>query len=96
MQPGRTVAGVISIKHVYEIAKYKLDDINCAHMDIKEMCIKVINSANRAGIKIVKHDIDPVELKEFLDERANIEKLELQELLDKKSAKMMRAAKKAA
>jgi large subunit ribosomal protein L11 len=92
MQPGHNVAGVISVKHVYEIAKYKLDDINCAHMNIKEMCIRVINAANRAGIKVVKHDLDPVELKEFLDERANIEKKELQELLEKKAAKMMRAS----
>ena len=90
MQPGRQVAGVVSIKHIYEIAKYKLDDINCAHMSLKEMCIKVINSANRAGIKVVKHDLNPDELKEFMEGRANLEKKELQELAEKKAAKMMR------
>ena len=95
MQPGRKVAGVVSIKHVYEIAKFKLEDINCAHMSLKEMCIKVINSANRAGIKVVKHDLDPVEMDEFLRQRQEIEKQELQELAEKRAAKMMRAAKKA-
>ena len=92
MQPGKNINGVVSIKHVYEIAKYKLNDINCAHMDIKEMCIKVINTANRCGIKVVKHDLDPDELNEFFEERKEIEKKEMQELAEKKAAKMMRAA----
>lgn len=96
MEPGRKVAGVVSIKHVYEIAKFKLEDINCAHMSLKEMCIKVINSANRAGIKVVKHDLDPVELKEFLEQREELEKQELKELTDKRAAKLMRSANAAA
>lgn len=96
MLPGQKVAGVLSIKHVYEIAKFKLEDVNCAHMSLKEMCIKVLNSANRAGIKVVKHDLDSAELEEFLNQRQEIEKQELQELADKRAAKMMRAAKKAA
>ncbi len=96
MQPGRGVAGVISVKHVYEIAKYKLDDINCAHMSLEQMCISVVNTANRAGIKILPHDLSPDELREFLDARKQIEKKELQELAEKKAAKMMRAAPAAA
>jgi len=91
MEPGHKVAGVVSIKHVYEIAKFKITDINCAHMDLKQMCIKVLNSANRTGIKVVKHDLDPSELKEFLDARKKVEESELKLLTEKKAAKMMRA-----
>lgn len=91
MEPGRKVAGVISLKHVYEIAKFKIEDINCAHMSLKELCIKVINSANRAGIKVVKHDLDPVELDEFLSKREEIAKEELKELSEKRAAKLMRS-----
>lgn len=96
MEPGRKVAGVISVKHVYEIAKFKHEDINCAHLNIKEMCIKVINSANRAGIKVVKHDLNPNELEEFLREREAIEKQELKDLTEKRAAKLMRSTAAAA
>lgn len=92
MQPGRSVSGIISLKHVYEIANFKIKDINCAHLDLKEMCVRVLNTASRCGIKVVKHDIDPEELAEFLDKRKELEKKELQELSEKKAAKMMRAA----
>jgi large subunit ribosomal protein L11 len=96
MEPGNKVAGIVSIKHVYEIAKFKLQDINCAHLSLKEMCIKIINSANRAGIKVVKEDINPAELKEFLEKRRMIEEAEKQELVEKKAAKAMRASAAAA
>jgi large subunit ribosomal protein L11 len=96
MEPGKKVSGIVSIKHVYEIANFKLKDINCAHLSLKEMCIKVINTANRAGIKVVKEDINPGELKEFLDKRRLIEEAEKAELVEKKAAKAMRASAAAA
>ena len=57
MEPGRKVAGVISIKHVYEIAKFKNEDINCESFSLKEMCINVLKVCHRAGIKVVPHDL---------------------------------------
>jgi large subunit ribosomal protein L11 len=96
MEPSKKVAGIVSIKHIYEIANYKIQDINCAHMDLKEMCIKVLNTANLAGIRVVKHDLDPKELAEFLAKRKEIEKQELEELAQKRTAKLMRAATAAA
>lgn len=62
MEPGHKVAGVISLKHVYEIAKFKNDDINCAGFTIKEMCINVLKAANRAGVKVVPHDLGSLKL----------------------------------
>jgi large subunit ribosomal protein L11 len=90
MAGGHITSGIVSLKHIYEIAKFKQQDINCAHMDLREMCIKVINSANRAGIKVVKHDIDPSEMKEFLEKRRLIEEAEKKDLADRKAAKQMR------
>lgn len=96
MEPGNKIAGIVSLKHVYEIAKFKIDDINCAHFDMKQMCINVLNSANRCGIKVVKNDIDPIELGEFLEERNKINQKELSEIAEKRAAKMMRSAAAAA
>merc|ERR1712127_454265 len=95
MQPGRQVAGIVNLKHIYEIAKYKHTDNNFQHLSLKEVCIKVINSANRSGIQVVKHDLDPTELREFLNLRMKLEEEEKGEIAAKKAAKSMRAAKAA-
>ena len=92
MEAGHKVCGVITLKHVFEIAKFKLDEINCSHKSLKEMCISVINTANRNGIKIVKGDLNPNELKEFLDKRALANEEELKNIAERKAAKLMRAA----
>jgi large subunit ribosomal protein L11 len=86
------IAGILSIKHIYEIAKFKNEDINCAHLSIKQMCIKVIDAANSCGIKIVKHDLDPKELKEFLEERKEQTQKEIESIAEKRAAKLMRTA----
>lgn len=95
-EPGHKYAGVVSIKHVYEIAKFKIDEINCAHFTMREMCINVLNAAKRCGIKVVKHDLDSDELGEFLEERAKVNQKELEEVAQRRAAKMMRTAAAAA
>ena len=57
MEPGRKIAGVISIKHVYAIAKYKNEDINCAAFSMEEMCINILKACHRSGIKVVHSDL---------------------------------------
>lgn len=96
MEPGNKIAGVVSLKHVYEIAKFKSDEINCASRTLKQLCISVINTANMMGIKIVKDDIDYVELAEFLEKRNLINEEEIKTIAEKKAAKLMRAANIAA
>lgn len=96
MHCGKEVAGFITLKHVYEIANHKLDDINCAGYTLQQMCINVINVARMAGIKVLKHDIDPAELDEFLKRRDEINKQQRTELAEKRAAKLMRAANAAA
>jgi large subunit ribosomal protein L11 len=96
MEPGHKIGGIITLKHVYEIAKYKSEDLKYAHYSIQQMCVRVISTASRMGIKVVKHDLDPKELGEFLTERASVEKAELAEIAEKRAAKMMRASAAAA
>ena len=96
MNSGKDVAGFITLKHVYEIAKYKIDDINCAHYSLERMCINVLNVARQCGVKVVKGDLDPEELGEFLKARQEVVKKELAELVEKRQAKMMRASNAAA
>lgn len=96
MEPGHKVGGVISLKHVYEIAKFKQEDINCSHFSLEEMCVKIIASAYRSGIKVVKEDLEPTELEEFLQARAKAQENELKDIAEKRAAKLMRAANLAA
>lgn len=96
MHCGKDTAGFITLKHVYEIAKYKLDDINCAHYSLERMCINVLNSARQCGVKVLKTDIDPEELREFLKAREEVIKKEKADLAEKRAAKMMRASNVAA
>ena len=96
MNSSKDVAGFITLKHVYEIAKYKLTEINCANYSIQQMCINVIKTAKTCGVKVVKHDLDTNELSEFLKQRQEIVDKEKNELLEKRAAKMMRAANIAA
>jgi large subunit ribosomal protein L11 len=50
-KPGAEITGTVSIKHIYEIAKIKLRDVDASE---KEMCKVVAGSARSLGIKIVR------------------------------------------
>lgn len=50
-KPGAEVTGTISIKHVYEIAKIKMKDVDVTE---KEMCKVVAGSARSLGLRIVR------------------------------------------
>jgi hypothetical protein len=63
---------------------------------MEQMCIRVINTALMCGVKVLKHDLDPVELGEFLQKREEINKKERAEIAEKRAAKLMRAANAAA
>ena len=50
----------------------------------------LVETCRTLGIEVQKEDIDPVEYKEFLDQRREIVAKQLQEWADKKAAKMLR------
>lgn len=71
--PGKEKAGQISLKHVYEIAKIKINDPPNLGMTLEEMCKCVIGTAHSCGIEIVqKMDVEEYE-KFLLRRKAKLE-----------------------
>ncbi|XP_015171222.1 PREDICTED: 39S ribosomal protein L11, mitochondrial [Polistes dominula] len=62
------IAGKITLKHLYEIAKIKSEDPPLALMSLQQICIMIVGIARTVGIQIVR-EIDPKEYEEFLKER---------------------------
>lgn len=96
MLPQQEFAGVVTLKHIYEIAKFKIEEENCAHITLETLCCKVLDTARSIGIKVVKDDLDPNDLKQFLEERKQITEQQLKEIQEKRTAKLMRASNTAA
>ena len=92
MLPGREIAGIITLKHVFEIAKFIHDQNAFAHEDLQHVCMSVVKKARKAGIKVIKEDLNPEEYKKFLAERKILEDVQMKEIAEKRAAKLMRAA----
>jgi large subunit ribosomal protein L11 len=86
---GTEVAGKITLKHIYEIAKIKSEDPPLECMPLETICKMMISTARSCGIEVVKH-LDPVEYGQFLEERKIIIERQKRELEEKKEARMLR------
>lgn len=82
-------SGMITRKHVYEIAKIKSQDENWQEFDLKDICEEILDCAYHAGIKVVDK-LDPIEYGKFLEERNKINEQELAEIKAAKEAKLLR------
>ncbi|XP_059613810.1 large ribosomal subunit protein uL11m [Phlebotomus argentipes] len=89
MNPGREIGGKITLKHVYEIAKIKIQDPPNALLTLEQMCAMVIAAARTCGVEVVR-ELDPEEYAQFLEERKAIIEEQRRELQEKREAKMMR------
>jgi DNA-binding transcriptional MerR regulator len=78
------------VKHIYEIAKIKANDKTMIGVPIKEICQLIIQRAQEIGIKVQNEDLDAEQLKDFLDERREIVKKQLEEIAQKEAAKLLR------
>lgn len=89
MDGGPEVAGRITLKHIYEIAKIKAEDppLECTSLEI--ICKMMIGTARSCGIEVVRH-LDPVEYAQFLEDRKVIIAQQRKELDEKKEARMLR------
>lgn len=87
--PGE-IAGKISVKHVYEIAKVKSRDKILFGVPLQEICRMIIKQARTIGIEIIKEDLEPVELKKFLEARKEKVAADMKALAEKKAAKILR------
>lgn len=50
--PRTEKVGSVSLKHVYEIAKIKQQDLHLSHISLEELCKSIISTANSCGISI--------------------------------------------
>ena len=89
MKHAEQVSGMISRRHVYEIAKIKSEDEMWQEFDLKEICEKIIDEAYLIGIRVVD-DLDAKEYGEFLKERAQIIVKEKAEIQAAREAKLLR------
>ncbi|KAJ8951330.1 hypothetical protein NQ317_002628 [Molorchus minor] len=68
MEPGKEIAGKVTLKHVYEIAKIKQEDPTLETKTLQELCLMICGIAKSCGIQVVR-ELDPKEYGEFLIER---------------------------
>jgi len=52
-KPGREVAGMVTLKQIYEIAKIKKEDSTCKNVPLQSICRSIIGSARSMGIEVV-------------------------------------------
>ncbi|XP_060599206.1 large ribosomal subunit protein uL11m-like [Ruditapes philippinarum] len=62
------VAGKVTLKHVYEIAKIKMQDPQNRGQSLENICKQIIGTSYSVGIEVVK-SLEPEEYAEFLQER---------------------------
>ncbi|OQV14550.1 putative 39S ribosomal protein L11, mitochondrial [Hypsibius exemplaris] len=91
MEGTREMAGKITFKHVYEIAKIKSQDPEHENVELKYICERIIDHARRMGVGVVRH-LDPEEYGQFLQDRKLVVEAQIKELEEKKQAKMLRTA----
>ncbi|XP_067014755.1 large ribosomal subunit protein uL11m [Anabrus simplex] len=89
MEPGKEVAGKITLKHLYEIAKIKSEDSTLECKSLEEICKMLVGVAHSCGIEIVR-DLDAVEYGQFLEERKLVIEEQKKLLQEKKEARMLR------
>nr|CAG4651466.1 EOG090X0I63 [Simocephalus serrulatus]SVE94607.1 EOG090X0I63 [Simocephalus serrulatus] len=89
MKPNQEVAGKVTLKHVYEIAKIKQQDPPLRFLPLETICKQIIGIAHSCGIKVVPK-LDAQEYAEFLKERKLVVDEELKDLQAKKEARMLR------
>ncbi|KAI1302416.1 39S ribosomal protein L11, mitochondrial [Halotydeus destructor] len=89
MNPRQELAGMITVKHVYEIAKIKASDPKYDCVSLQDICADVLSAARSCGVKVV-HRLDEKEYAEFLEQRKEVIQEQLAELEEKRQARMLR------
>ncbi len=91
MDQSKEVSGILSLKHVYEIAKVKSTDPLYDCVPLKNICEEIIEEAFKCGVKVVDK-IDPDKYAKFMAERREIVAKQLKELEDVRQSKLLRTA----
>lgn len=83
------IAGMLSLKHVYEIAKIKQSDSVNDCVPLKAIVQEIVDQARKMGVKVV-HRLDPLDYAEFLQRRKVQVEEQLKALQEKREARMLR------
>ena len=51
--PGKEIAGTVSLKHVYQIAKIKQSELRLSGLPLEGLCRSIIFQARSVGIEVV-------------------------------------------
>ncbi|XP_051901135.1 39S ribosomal protein L11, mitochondrial isoform X2 [Pristis pectinata] len=80
-RPGHEVAGMVTVKHIYEIAKIKSQDesFQLQDMPLKNVCKSLIGTAQSLGIKVVQ-DLSAQDYARFREQREEQLKAEVSSL----------------
>nr|CDS29626.1 mitochondrial ribosomal protein l11 [Hymenolepis microstoma] len=100
--PGTEISGQLTLKHIYEIACLKKDDVNLKTWSLQAICASLISEAHRVGIQVLSRE-EEAELRgdpktaaanyaEFLRKRDEEVAQRKKDLDEKKQAKMMRVS----
>lgn len=83
------VAGKVTLKHIYEIAKIKIQDPQNRGETLESVCKQIIGTAHSVGIEVVK-TLEPEEYSQFLEDRKEkLEQFEV-ELEEVRKSKLLR------
>uniref|UniRef100_A0A023GJ16 Large ribosomal subunit protein uL11m n=1 Tax=Amblyomma triste TaxID=251400 RepID=A0A023GJ16_AMBTT len=91
MRPGQETAGMITLKHVYEIAKIKSQDSIYDCVPLQDICKEILLLAYRCGVKTVRN-LTAEEYREFREAREPVVREQLTALEEKRQAKLLRTA----
>ena len=86
---GDEIAGKVTLKHIYEIAKIKSKDSCQDGEDLEQICKFCIGVAHSVGLEVVK-TYDPVEYRQYLDDRKLVIAEQDRELEEIRQAKLLR------
>lgn len=86
---GQEIAGKLTLRHLYEIAKIKSQDPPLTLLSLQQIVQMLVGIARTCGIKIVR-ELDPDEYAVFLKEREVIVAEQKEALQAAKEAKMLR------
>lgn len=91
MQPGQEFAGMITLKHVYEIARIKSQDSIYDCVPLQDICKDVLRLAHRCGVKVVR-SLTADEYRQFREAREPVVNEQLAALEEKRQSKLLRTA----
>ncbi|KAI1732757.1 ribosomal protein l11, RNA binding domain-containing protein [Ditylenchus destructor] len=84
------ITGMLSVKHIYEIAKFKEKDVELDGVPLQDICQRLVNTCNILGIKVQNEDLEPDELRKFLEERKQVVAKQIKEEQELEAQKVLR------